>query len=415
MTNLKIAYILFRFPTLTETFIAEEIQKIQTLGVNVQVYSLLPSKENLVHSVSKSILPQTLNVPGIFNPVVWIAQVYYLWRNPRMYFRLLWKLLKQPAKHVTTYLQRLTIFFKSMWVAKELQSHQIHLVHTHFAWLSAAASWVVSQLLDVPFTVTTHAFDIYSERNDLLKLITNQAAKVVTISEHNKNEILRMNPNLIDDNVQVIRCGIDLSFFSKLIRSQKTINFPIQITSVGSLIEKKGHEFLIQACANLKKQDIPFQCVVIGSGLQHAFLQNLIQENKLTNDVVLAGKKSQEWVRDRLSQSHLFVLACVRTGDNDQDGIPVAMMEAMAMGLPVISTAVSGIPELIKHGKTGLIVEERDPESLSKEIIRLCDDPELRRTLSRNGHTLVEQEYNINENVKKLKNVISEVLEEPLA
>jgi len=410
MSDLKVAYILFRFPSLTETFIAEEIQKIQGSGVKVRVYSLLPSKEDLVHPVSLSILPLTRNVPGIFNPAVWFAQVHYLWKNPGLYFHLLWTLLRQPAKHFSTYLQRMAIFFKSVWLAKDLQSRQIQLIHTHFAWLSSAASWVVSRLLDVPFTVTTHAFDIYSERNDLLKLITNQAAKVMTISDHNKNAILGLNPRIPNDKVQVVRCGIDLSFFSRSINAQSTIAFPLQITSVGSLIEKKGHKFLIQACANLEKQDMPFQCVIIGTGAQHAFLENLIQENNLGKDVVLAGKKSQEWIRNRLSQSHVFILACVRTEDNDQDGIPVAMMEAMAMGVPVISTAISGIPEIIKDEETGIIVKECDPASITQAIMRLSVDSDLRKTLSGNGVRLIQQEYNILKNVRQLRTIFSEVV-----
>ena len=296
-------------------------------------------------------------------------------------------------------------------MAKDLQSGQVQLMHTHFAWLSAAASWVISRLLDVPFTVTTHAFDIYSERNDLLSLVTNQAAKVVTISEHNWRAIHQLNSNLPEDKIKVIRCGIDLSFFSSSNRKENKINFPLQITSVGSLIEKKGHQYLIEACAYLKNQNIPFQCVIIGTGSEHSSLVKLIQDNNLEKDIVLAGKKSQGWVRDRLRQSHMFVLACVKTDDNDQDGIPVAMMEAMAMGLPVISTAVSGIPELIKDGETGLLVEERDPRAISRAIIQLSMDPGLRKTLTTSGYDLVKREYNIHRNVKYLRNIFFEVVE----
>lgn len=411
MDNLDIAYVLFRFPSLTETFIAEEIQKIQGSNVRVKVYSLLTPKEEMIHPVSKSLLPLVTIVPGLFHPSIWLAQIFFLWKNPGLYFNLLFTFLRQPTKYMLSYIQRYAIFLKSVWIAKDLQNHQTQLIHTHFGWLSAGASWVASRLLGIPFTVTTHAFDIYSERNDLLPLIADQAKGVVTISDHNKQAILKMNPTLPEDKIRVIRCGIDLSFFSTASIDQNQIHSSLQITSVGSLIEKKGHEFLIRACANLKNQAIPFQCVIIGTGSQQLFLENLIDEYNLEEDVILAGKKSQDWVKNRLSQSDLFVLACVKTGDNDQDGIPVAMMEAMAMGLPIISTAVSGIPELIKDGETGLIVEERDPISLSRAIIRLSADPGLRKTLSKKGYALVEREYNIHLNVKKLRNVFSKVTE----
>jgi glycosyltransferase involved in cell wall biosynthesis len=411
MDNLDIAYLLFRFPSLTETFIAEEIQKIQENNIHIKVYSLLTPKDETIHPVSSSILPLVKNVPGIFHPKIWFAQIYYLFNNPGLYFNLLITLLRQPTKYLLSYIQRLTIFLKSVWVAKDLQSHKTQMIHTHFAWLSAAASWIVSRLLDIPFTVTTHAFDIYSERNDLLPLIADQAKCVVTISDHNKKAIIQMNSTVPEDKIRVIRCGIDLSFFSNANKNQIPSQAPLQITSVGSLIEKKGHEYLIRACANLKNQGIPFLCVIIGTGSQQTLLENLIHELDLNRDVLLAGKKSQDWVKNRLSESDIFVLACVKTGDNDQDGIPVAIMEAMAMGLPIISTAVSGIPELIIDEETGLIVEERDPESLSQAILRLSDDPRLRRTLSKNGYALVEQEYDIRQNVKKLRNIFLNVVE----
>lgn len=410
MPKIRVAYILFRFPSLTETFIAEEIQKIQKEDVEVKVYSLLPPKEDLIHPVSQSLLPLTRNVPRLVNPAIGFAQIFFLIKKPRLYFHLLRTLLMQPANAFSTNLQRIVIFLKSVWVAKDLQISQIQLIHTHFAWLSAAASWVVGQLLDLPFTVTTHAFDIYSERNDLLQLITNQASKVITISDHNKNSIQAKNPVLQNGKLQVIRCGIDLSYFSSPAAEQFPTSSPVQITSIGSLIEKKGHEYLIKACNILKNQDFPFQCMIIGAGSQHAFLENMIRENNLSEYVVLAGKKSQDWVRDRLSRSHLFVLACVRTDDNDQDGIPVAMMEAMAMGIPVISTAVSGIPEIIINEETGLIVDERDPEFLCKAIIRLSSDASLRKALGEKGLMLIQQEYDIRKNVKQLRTIFSEVV-----
>lgn len=411
MSKLEVVYILFRFPNLTETFVAEEIQKIQKLDVKIKVFSLLKPKEDLVHPVSSSILPVTQYVPRIINPSIWAAQFHYLIKNPGLYFRLLWTLLKQPTKYFRAYLQRLTIFFKAVWAAKALQSSQIQLIHTHFAWLSAAASWIVSQLLDVPFSVTAHAFDIYSEKNDLLNLITDQAAKIITISDINKKNILKMNSRISENKIHVIRCGIDLSFFSNENYFREPIGNPLEITSVGSLIEKKGHEFLIKACSKLKEKDIPFHCVIIGTGPQHDYLENLIKENNLVNEVILPGRMSQDWVKERLRSSQMFVLACVTTEDNDQDGIPVAIMEAIAMGVPVISTAVSGIPELIKHEKTGLLVKQRDPDALAAAMIRLSEHPEKGEVINQNSYELIEREYDIHKNVEKLREIFSTVVE----
>lgn len=410
MANLKVAYLLLRFPCMTETFVAEEIQKIQDTGVNVSIYSLLTPKEKLVHPVSLTLLPLVRYAPGIFKPSLWAAQFHYLRKAPGQYYRLLRNLLRQPAPGVSFYLKRVDIFLKSIWIARDLEPSHVQLIHSHFAWLSAASAWVVGDLLHLPFTATTHAYDIYSERNDLLDLTTRYAAKVITISQNNKRAMLEKCSHLIEAKIKVIHCGVDLFFFQTSQRGQGQIAEPMQITSVGSLIPKKGHEYLIRACALLKQRGVDFHCTIVGVGGLKKQLQSLIDENKLGGQVSLAGAQSQVWVRNQLIHSDVFALACVQAGLKGQDGIPVAMMEALAMGLPVISTPVSGIPELISNEVSGLLVPERDPEHLAEAIVRVKEDAVLRQSLRACGRDLVEHEYDITLNVKELSELFYEVV-----
>ena len=408
---MNIAYVLLRFPSLTETFIAEEIQKMHGMGVNVHIYSLLPPTEKSIHPVSQSLEHLCRQVPGLLSFPLWTSQLFYLTVDMKGYFKALIALMRQPVSARTAYLKRWLIFLKSVWIAHDLRHQQIELIHSHFAWLSGAGGWIVSRFLKVPFTVTTHAFDIFTDRNDLLNLLTDAADTTITISKYNKEIILKKNPTLPPEKVQIIRCGIDLDFFSN---DDNNLNFsdPIQITSVGSLIEKKGHEYLISACECLQKLGVRFNCVIIGTGELEKVLLQKIKEKGLQEVVFLAGRRSQEWIRDRLRQTDVFVLGCVRTSSSDQDGIPVAMMEAMGMGRPVISTRVSGIPELIKHEVTGLLVNERAPEEIAGAIIRLSQDQKLRNTLAINGYELIKTEYNIMANVRKLNDLFSSIIEE---
>lgn len=410
MSLFETAYILLRFPNFTETFVAEEIRRVQRLGGKVQLYSLLPPKEGPTHAVSIELQSKVRYVPGLFAASLWWAQTYFLLKAPRKYVRLLRNLLGQPASHSSIILRRLVVFVKSIWLAKELEKSQVKIIHTHFAWLSGAAAMVVSQMLNLPYSITTHAFDIYSSRNDLFRLTTTNANRLVTISEFNKRAMLDLNKSLSAEKIDVIHCGIDLENFH--IVGKKQENEVIQITSVGSLIEKKGHEFLIRACGALNAQGMSFQCVIVGAGALEPSLRALIGQLGLEDVVVLAGHQTQAWVKDRLSQTDVFVLACTVTDDGDRDGIPVSMMEALAMGVPVISTPVTGIPELIRHEETGLLVPERDVNCLAAAIKRLAQDAVLRETLARQGRIKVEKEYDIQKNASRLLDLFQQMIEQ---
>jgi glycosyltransferase involved in cell wall biosynthesis len=303
----------------------------------------------------------------------------------------------------------LIIFLKAVWIARQLERTPVQLVHAHFAWLPAAAGAIMSQLLDLPLTITAHAFDIYSRKNDLLALTTQLADRVVTISDYNKQAILRMVPNLEGKHVDVIHCGIDLEEFQRAMEPPN--GQTLQITSVGSLLPKKGHEYLIRACKELTEKGVDYRCLIVGGGALRERLETLISDLGLDDRIVLTGPQSQTWVRDRLRETDLFALPCVVEKDGGQDGIPVAIMEALAVGIPVVSTAVSGIPELIRHEETGLLVPEKDVDELATAIARLAADRSLRDRLASNGRALVESEYNISDNADRLAEVFRQVIE----
>ena len=410
MNGIDVAYVLLRFPHLTETFVAEEIRMVQNLGITVHIYSLLKPRKGIVHPVSVELASQTHYVPAIYSLSLWWAQCFFLIKDPGTYFKLLRILLQQPSPKPSFFLKRTVIFLKAVWLAKRLQKSPIRLLHTHFAWLSAAASMVISRLLDIPYTVTTHAYDIYSIKNDLLTLITEMADRVVTISDFNKQAMLEMNPSLNGDRIEIIHCGIDLEYFCSKYRGQQNQKF--QITSIGTLIEKKGHEYLIRACRELRKQEINFDCMIIGEGELEGKMQDLIQDLDLDDSITLAGAQIQSWVRNRLDESDLFVLASVIAEEGGRDGIPVAIMEALAMKVPVVSTVVSGIPELIRHGETGLLVPERDETKLAAAMSLLIQDRALGRKLAQNGRILVESDYDITKNASQLVGLFQRVIQE---
>lgn len=414
MAALHVVYVLLRFPRLTETFVAEEMRSLRKNGVELRVFSLLHNEEEIVHPTSQELLACTEYAPGVFSAPLWLAQVHYLFKAPAQYLGLLAEVLNEPAPRLSFSLKRIHVFLKGVWIARQLGREEIHIVHAHFAWLSVVAAMVIGRLLDIPFACTAHAYDIYGQKNDLLALACRTADGIITISEANKAAILRLNPKLPDANVRVVRCGIDMEYFQPPPTRQSSK--VLQITSVGRLRTKKGHEFLIKACAELAAQQVDFHCVIVGDGELRPSLEALIRELGLQERVALVGARGQDWVRERLCDSHLFILACITEKRGDRDGIPVSIMEAMAMGVPVISTPVSGIPELVQHERTGLLVPERNASELAQAMMRLAADATLRGRIAKNALDLVHCEHDVQQNAARLQAFFEEVVHarEPL-
>jgi colanic acid/amylovoran biosynthesis glycosyltransferase len=406
---LEVAYVLLRFPYLTETFVADEIWELQQQGVHVTIYSLLEPHEGPVQPTSKQLAKDAYYAPGLFSWSLWWAQLYFLATSPIKYLTLLVHLMRQPYPRPfpAYFLRRILIFLKAISLALKLKRTAISLIHAHFAWLSGAATRVISALLDIPFTVTVHAYDIYAS-NDLLCFTTQPASHIVAISEYNKRMVLDMCPGIAQDAVSVIHCGINLDLFTPQARAER--EEPLSILSIGSLIEKKGHEYLIRACHELKVRGMDFRCTIIGRGPKEDSLKQLVRDCGLEDRVVLVGARQRDDVLDAYRHSDLFVLACVVGKSGDQDGIPVVLMEALAMQVPVISTQVSGIPELVRHERTGWLVPERDAAAIANALVHLANDKKLRTDLAYEGHILVENEFEIRGNVSKLIGVFQQTV-----
>lgn len=412
LDTIEVVYVLLRFPYLTETFVADEIWELQQHGTRVRIFSLLEPKDDPVQPISKRLAKDTRYAPGLLTWRLWWAQLYFVVTSPFKYVTLLICLLKQPylGGFRTHFPRRLLIFLKAVALARTLKDSPISLIHAHFAWLSGAAARVMSDLLGIPYTVTVHAYDIYSS-NDLLCFTARSAARVIAISEYNRQMMLKKCTDLEGDSISVIHCGISLDLFTPR-PQQKLDGRPLSILSIGSLIEKKGHEHLIQACRELKVRGEDFRCTIIGRGPKEDSLRQLVRDCGLEDRVVLAGACKRDAVLDAYRGSDLFVLACVVAKSGDRDGIPVVLMEALAMQIPSISTQVSGIPELVRHKETGWLVPERDATAIADAIVNLANDDKLRAELAKNGRALVEKEFEIKGNVGRLMEVFRQVVGE---
>lgn len=409
----RIAYILLHFPYLTETFVAEEIQAIRQQGIEVSIISLLGPGPGPAQPLSQKMLPDVWYAPGVLSREMWRAQFHYVLGSPRGYWGILAQLLRHPyrSRPLVSMAKRLVIFLRAVAAANRLRNESTDLLHSHFAWLSGAAAWICSRLLDMRFTVTTHAHDLYFS-NDLLALVANQADHVVTISDYNRQH-LETKLGHPHGDISVIHCGVKLP----LIRQKQGVELPpltkhaIRILSVGSLQEKKGHTHLIDACQILQRRGIEFRCSIVGAGPAESALRGQIREANLQNRVQLLGARPHPDIVDSYFEHDIFVLASVVASSGDMDGIPVVLMEAGAAGLPLVSTRVSGIPELVRHGQTGLLVEPGNAPALADAIATLAADPALRERLGQEARLLVYSEFDIETSASRLASVFLNVAE----
>jgi glycosyltransferase involved in cell wall biosynthesis len=416
MATLHVGYILYRFPTLSETFIARELDALQRRGVHLTITSLLPPRRGPTNKVAEQLLAQVGYVPGPLELHFWGALIYYALRQPGVLLRTLMALLSQP--YPGTFFQLLVwrtyMFAKGVAAAYMLREVKLDLLHTHFAAWPAAAATVAAALLKLPFSVTAgHGYDLYTS-STLLEYTVDAAAQVVTIAEQRRQDILQRCPQLTGADVPVIPCGIDVAAIPVFTRADTN---QIRIISVGRFIEAKGHEYLVQACSELKNRGIEFRCTIVGSGTPEAerALVELIDQLQLQDEISLAGALSFDEILNQFQEHDMYVMPCVVASDNTRDATPVVFVEAAATGLPLISTPIGGVPEIVVDNVTGLLVAQRNAVAVADAIIELASDPLRRRQLGANGRRLVEEKFDSTKNAERLVGLFTRVAARPSA
>lgn len=398
----KIAYILDCFPVFSETFILREILELQRKGFKVLVMARMNTKDRpafseVIHSEAEKLIAEVYYFPASGTEMSRTRKaalhLYFLLRNPARYLRTL--LFSYRAGPRTFW-----YFKNSVFYAMKLKKAGVDHIHAHYALDSCKFAMLISMLTGIPYSFTVHAHDIFlPELSDLMEEKFKHAKFVVSISEYNKSFVLKKYPAIRPDNIRIIHCGVDPSTFAP----KGGTNKKVTIVSIGRLVEHKGLEYLIQACKILKEQKgFDFECRIIGNGKQRQELEDLIQKLNLGDRVRLLGVLEQADVLEALNGADLFVLPCVIEKSGMRDGIPVVLMEAMAMEIPVVSTKVSGIPELVKDG-AGILVEPEDVRGLADAIENVFRMSETeRKKMGKTGRAVVEKEFHLEKEVRKL-------------
>lgn len=400
--HLKVAYIMSRFPKLTETFILFEMMMMQKQGIQVEVYPLLRERTEVMHPEAMQFV-QAAHYQPFLSPSILRANLHFLWKKPGVYLKTLWELLRANWGSFGFFTGALGIFPKVVRFAYEMQAAGINHVHAHFASHPAAAGFIIQRLVGIPYSFTAHGSDLHRDRHMLCEKVA-EAAFVVAISDYNKELIVSECEGKYRDKVTVIHCGVDTEVFRS--RSNKTPHEkgenPFLVLCIGTLHEVKGQAYLIEACRKLQESHIDFVCHFVGDGPDRNSLTTLADRAGLLERIHFHGRLTRDDIARLLQDADVLAAPSVPTRDGRREGIPVVLMEAMGSGVPVVASNISGIPELVKDGYTGLLVPPRDVTSLAKALERYYREPGLRSRLGQAGREKVVREFDLNKNAAKL-------------
>jgi glycosyltransferase involved in cell wall biosynthesis len=399
----KIIYLLDSFPALSETFVLQEILELQRKGLLIHVFSLFePSAAEVAKGEWSASIPVTY-VSHQSRSSLLIMAIRRLRQSPWRFVRT--ALLTLAHHNLRTALSYLCY---GVFVAEQIEGQRVDHLHAHFAMGGASVAQIVSLLTAIPYSFTAHAYDIYLASRSTLAYKMRRAHFVVTCSSYNKHYLQALVEQQIGKRIHCIYVGLKLELFpAPTSVERRTAKVPC-ILAVSRLVEKKGLLYLVQACRKLKDQGYTVTCRIVGEGPQRPQLEQAIQQLDLTESVELDGSATHEQVIKMYQQIDIVALPCIIASNGDRDGIPNALMEALYMEIPVVSTPVSGIPELISEEKNGLLVPPQDASALASALARLLDDSALCHHLGQAGRKTIRERFDIEKNTQCLVNLFFE-------
>jgi colanic acid/amylovoran biosynthesis glycosyltransferase len=401
-----IAYVVSGFPLTTETFILREVVELTRSGWPVEVFSIRHPREPVVHSEARWLEPR-VHYPGC-QPVL-AGNLSLLGARPHIWARLLAATVGGTACSPEVLAKSLVVFPIAVGWARQMRSLGVRHIHAHFGTYPALAALVAAECMGIGFSFTVHAHDLYAD-NAMLAEKVKRARFVITISEFNHQRLRALVGSDTAGRVHVVRCGVNIGAYD--FKPGQSRSGCRSLLSVAALREYKGLAYLIRACDLLRTiaPQESFVCRIVGDGPERGSLERLIRELRVEECVRLMGACDQHVVKDLLAQADTFVLPSVVARNGYMDGIPVALMEAMASGVPVIASRLSGIPELVRDRDTGLLAPPNDAEAIRDAILYCWREPEAATRRAARARALVEREYDVQTNTRKLATEYERVL-----
>ncbi len=401
---LRLVYLIGTYPGLTTTFIDREVRVMRQWGVDLQIVAIHRPAAGVPLSPEQQALQQgiTYLLPAKVLPLL-LAHLFFLLTRPHIYGGTLGYLLTRPHPSHKARLKTVMHFGVAVYGAFLLRKRTFYELHAHFVDRTATIALVAARLLRKPYSLSIHAgADVFVEPV-LLREKIQEARHAVTCTLYNRTHIEALLQQDLRHKITHVRHGLELAHYHPAPEAPqpRPANGRPLILSIGQLAERKGFAQLVRTCAKLRDQGYAFECHIVGEGPQRGALEALIDELSLGDRVTLCGAMGHGDVIQKCREATLFALLCVVTSSGDVDGIPNVIAEAMAMALPVVSTPVSAIPELVRHGVNGLLVPPNDIDAAAAAMARLLDDPALRHELVLNGRETVLATFDVERNVRR--------------
>lgn len=386
MSDRRVGYVVSRFPKTTETFILREMQAVEQLGWHVDLFAIKREHNEILQPGANVYVDRLTAISDVSLGRQSADQLRLLQTNPRLWLSLWRRTFRGNWRSPATLLRALVIAFGAPSIARRVSEQEIEHLHAHWGTHSALLAHLVALLTGATYSVTLHAHDMHVQRSMLQQKLEASTA-VVTISEHNASLLRELYPSIVD-RLEIVHCGVDTSTTTP--RGATAPNNPLRLVCVAGLRPFKGHRFLIDAVGELGRRGRSVTCDLVGDGPIREDL-----ESSTTTNVRFHGALDVERAMAVVSGADVFVMPSIEMADGRRDGIPVALMEAMAIGVPVIASNVSGIPELVIHEVTGLLVPPGDADAIANAVERIIDDELLRRRVTIAARQLVEQQFDI--------------------
>lgn len=395
-----LVYALKVFPAVTTTFIINEIWTLGKRGWNIEILSLEKKGGSVIHARAKELLPYVIYAKNIFSWATFKAHIYFVFTKPWRYISIF--LYVFLFRILPYHLSELKLFFKSVYLAWAIKEKNIIHIHAHFAESSATCAMIISELLKKDFSFIAHGIDLFClERPNTLREKIKRAKFVLTVSEYHKQQMATKTP----EKIYIFKNSIIVDDFRLKVYGQKQI--PLILT-ISRLVEKKGLFYLLEAYKALAVKRQLFKALIIGEGTLEYDLNEKIKEYNLEEKVKISPFIEQSRVKEYLFNADIFVLPCIIASNGDRDGMPYALVEAMASGLPVVSTYISGIPELINNGVTGFLVQPKDSVSLTNILRLLLRNEKLCERIGLAAREHVVKYHGLKKNIELLERLITE-------
>ncbi|GHF75722.1 colanic acid biosynthesis glycosyltransferase WcaL [Seohaeicola zhoushanensis] len=395
-----------------DAWVGNELRMVTKAGIPVRLHALNRPASTYFTAADIDALNRATNVIYPLSPLraLGAALAAPIRFGPRA-LAALWNALTGERESLRVRLTGIWHYAVACHWAAARRGEEVHHIHSQWIHSGGTVAMYGAWLLGRPFSFTGHAADLFRNRAALADKIR-RAKFIICISEFHRQFFLKNGAR--PEQLAIAYCGIDTRHFTPR-RRTRAEGEPLHILSSGRLVEKKGFPVLIEACALLRARGYDFRCTIAGSGPDEATLRAQIAAAGLDDRISLTGQAlKQEDIPEFMYSGDLYCLPCVWAKDNDVDGLPQMLMEAMACGLPAVSTQLVGIPDLVIDGETGLLVPPEDAAALADALVRLGDSPELARQLAEAGHIHVTKSFDIDSCLDPLLSRFGTALEQPL-